>query len=117
MKDCALRPVLATGSATGPATIFTRTDNCDYPTDRRPPSPWKRQSRQVTTVRLSRADLLSDLVQALVANGCRPLVLSPSSCAVAHPDPIDDAEAQTEIAFFVRAWALQHPGVVADLTS
>ena len=68
-------------------------------------------------MRLSHADLLPDLVQALVANGCRPLVLSPSSCAVAHPDPIDDAEAQAEIAFFVRAWALQHPGVVADLTA
>jgi hypothetical protein len=117
MKDFALRPVLALGPATGPATTLTRTDNCDYPTERRAQPSRKRQSRQVTTVRLSHADLLPDLVQALVASGCRPLLLSSSSCAVAHPNPLDDAEAEAEISFFVRAWALQHPGVVADLTS
>jgi hypothetical protein len=117
MKEFAPPLVLPPDPVTGPATMFTRTDNCDYSTDQRPRPPRRRQSRQVTTVRLSHADLLPDLVQALVANGCRPLVLSPSSCAVAHPDPIDDAEAQAEIAFFVRAWALQHPGVVADLTA
>jgi hypothetical protein len=97
--------------------MFTRTDNRDYPTERRPEPPRRRQSPQVTTVRLSHADLLPELVQALVANGCRPLVLSSSSCAVAHPNPLDDAEAQAEISFFVRAWALQHPGVVAHLTA
>jgi hypothetical protein len=116
MKDFASPLVFSTDPATGATTTFTRSDNRDYPTDRRPEPARQRQSRQMTTVRLNHADLLSDLVQALVANGCRPLVLSSSSCAVAHPNPIDDAEAVMEISFFVRAWALQHPGVVADLT-
>jgi hypothetical protein len=112
MENVALNLALETAST----TMLTRIDNRDYPTDRRTILPRLRRSRQVTIVRLNHAHRLPDLVQALVANGCRPLVLGPHSCAVAHPHPLDDAEAELEISFFVRAWALQYPGVAAELT-
>lgn len=64
-------------------------------------------------VRLSDADAVDDLVEALARNltevqlrGSRTLVVS---------DPGHDDDLETELLFFLRAWALSHPTVAVEL--
>jgi hypothetical protein len=64
-------------------------------------------------VRLSDADAVDDLVEALARNltqvqlrGSRTLVVS---------DPGHDDDLETELIFFLKAWALSHPTVELEL--
>ena len=64
-------------------------------------------------VRLSNADAVDDLVEALARNltevqlrGSRTLVVS---------DPGHDDDLETELLFFLKAWALSHPTVEVEL--
>ena len=64
-------------------------------------------------VRLSDADAVGDLVEALARNltevqlrGSRTLVVS---------DPGHDDDLETELIFFLKAWALSHPTVEVEL--
>jgi hypothetical protein len=100
-----------------PTATFSRIGDSDYPGDQTRRPTHTQESRQVTIVRLTDPHLLPELIRALVRGGCRPVMVDSRSCAVTHPDAIDAAEADAEIAFFVRAWALRHPDVVAQLSS
>jgi hypothetical protein len=64
-------------------------------------------------VRLSDADAVDDLVEALARNltevqlrGSRTLVVF---------DPGHDNDLETELIFFLKAWALSHPTVEVEL--
>jgi hypothetical protein len=64
-------------------------------------------------VRLSDADAVDDLIEALARNltevqlrGSRTLVVS---------DPGHDDDLETELIFFLKAWALSHPTVEVEL--
>jgi hypothetical protein len=64
-------------------------------------------------VRLSDADAVDELVEALARNltevqlrGSRTLVVS---------DPGHDDDLETELIFFLKAWALSHPTVEVEL--
>ena len=64
-------------------------------------------------VRLSDSDAVDDLVEALARNltevqlrGSRTLVVS---------DPGHDDDLETELLFFLKAWALSHPAVQFEL--
>ena len=67
-------------------------------------------------VRISEPLLLDELVRALLTNGCVAQRRSDDSCLVVHVHAAHDEEARQELAFFVRAWQLQHPAVSAVVT-
>jgi hypothetical protein len=60
--------------------------------------------------------LLADLMAALARNGCLTNRIGPSTFRVVSPRARNAREAQVEIAFFVRAWQVRHPGVEAVLS-
>ncbi len=67
-------------------------------------------------VEITDAKLLTDLVDALKRGGCRADRTTRRACRVVHPLASSDSEALLEVAFFVRAWQLRHPGVGATVT-
>lgn len=69
------------------------------------------------TVEITRAELLTDLVETLSRSGCPATRTAATRCRVRHPAATSDVEAWVEVAFFLRAWQLAHPGVAATLTS
>ncbi len=67
-------------------------------------------------VRLSQPRLLAELVESFNRNDCVAHRADDETCAVVHVHANDPAEAWTEVAFFLRAWQQQHPGVTAVMT-
>jgi hypothetical protein len=68
------------------------------------------------TVQITCGELLSDLIDAFARSGCVANRTAATSCQIVHPLASDQREAWLEVAFFLRAWQLRHPGVGAELT-
>jgi hypothetical protein len=68
------------------------------------------------TVEITRADLLADLMETFSRSGCPATPTAATRCHVRHPAASSDREAWLEVAFFLRAWQLAHPGIAATLT-
>jgi hypothetical protein len=66
-------------------------------------------------VEITRGSLLPDLIDAFTRCGCLANRIAPGACRVVHPHARDRDEARLEIAFFLRAWQLRHPGVEATI--
>ena len=64
-------------------------------------------------VRLSDADAVDDLVEALVRN--RTEVHRRGSRTIVVSDPGHDDDLETELLFFLKAWALSHPTLEIEL--
>jgi hypothetical protein len=69
----------------------------------------------VVRVVINQPRLLPELADRFRQNDCIVFGLSESSLDVLHQAAHDDHEAREEVAFFVRAWQLAHPGVDVDL--
>jgi hypothetical protein len=67
------------------------------------------------TIEISCAALLPALIDAFTRGGCRVQRYAETSCRVVH-SAHDEAEARLEVAFFLRAWQLCHPGVDARIS-
>lgn len=67
------------------------------------------------TVEITCGELLTDLIEALARGGCHAKRTAATACRVVHPLATSDQEAWLEVAFFLRAWQLAHPGVGATL--
>jgi hypothetical protein len=67
-------------------------------------------------VEITDGKFLTELVDALAHSGCRANRMTRSACEVVHPLATSENEAFLEVAFFVRAWQLHHPGVGATVT-
>jgi len=65
-------------------------------------------------VEITQAGLLPELIAGLERSGCRADPVASTSCAVQPPATKVD-EARLELAFFLRAWQLQYPGVGARI--
>jgi len=68
-------------------------------------------------VRISEPRLLDELMSALLHSRCVTHGLRHDSCVVVHVDASDHDEAVRELAFFVDAWRLAHPGVSAHVST
>jgi hypothetical protein len=68
-------------------------------------------------VEITDGNLLTELVDSLKRSGCRADPTTDSACHVVHPLASTENEALLEVAFFVRAWQLRHPGVGASVTA
>ena len=68
-------------------------------------------------VRISQPALLDELVLALVRHGCVAHRVGTDSCRVVHVHAQDADEARRELEFFIGAWQLQHPSVIARLST
>ncbi len=66
-------------------------------------------------VRISEPALLSGLVDSLLRAKCVAQPVASDACVVVHAAG-DGGEAAREVAFFVRAWRLGHPGVEVELS-
>jgi hypothetical protein len=64
-------------------------------------------------VRLSDADAVDDLVEALARN--RTEVHRRGSHTIVVSDPGHGDDLETELLFFLKAWALSHPAVQFEL--
>jgi hypothetical protein len=69
------------------------------------------------TVEITDGALLAELIDAFARGGCRADRTTERACHVDHPLATSKAEAALEVAFFLRAWQLRHPGVAATLTA
>jgi len=67
-------------------------------------------------VRISEPALLSGLVDSFLRAKCVAQPVASDSCVVVHAQAGDAGEADREVAFFVRAWRLGHPGVEVELS-
>jgi hypothetical protein len=67
-------------------------------------------------VRISEPQLLPDLLDVFLRNGCVAQSLAEDSCIVVHVHAGNASEAWREVAFFLGAWQLDHPSVAADMT-
>ena len=74
------------------------------------------QATMPIEVRISEPLLVDELVTAFLRNGCVAQRGSDDSCLVVHVHAAHAKEARLELAFFVRAWQLQHPAVSAVVT-
>jgi hypothetical protein len=68
------------------------------------------------TVEITRAVLLPDLIDALRRSGCLAERAASSACRVVHVHASSAEEARIEVAFFLRAWELRHPGVAVTIS-
>jgi hypothetical protein len=64
-------------------------------------------------VRLSDADAVDDLIEALARN--RTEVQRRGSRTIVVSDPGHDDDLETELLFFLKAWALSHPTLEIEL--
>ncbi len=79
--------------------------------------PALRQSEEMAlVVEITQADLLPDLITNLERSGCVAERLAAAACRVRDLGAANYAEARLELAFFVRAWQLGHPGVDAVIS-
>ena len=67
-------------------------------------------------VEITQADLLPDLITNLERSGCVAERLAAAVCRVRDLGGATNEEARLELAFFVRAWQLGHPGVNAVIS-
>lgn len=67
-------------------------------------------------VRINAPDLLPGLVASFLGAECVAQAVERDSCVVVHPHADDSRQAHEEVAFFVRAWQLDHPDVEVELT-
>jgi hypothetical protein len=68
-------------------------------------------------VEITQPALLPDLISGLERSGCVADPVAPSACRVRHLHGDDVTEERLELAFFIRAWQLGHPGVEATITA
>ena len=68
-------------------------------------------------VRISEANLLSQLVESLRSGDCVARAIDETTCEVVHTTASDEREARIELLFFLRAWAGQHANVRAELVA
>ncbi len=59
-------------------------------------------------VRLTRPELAGELADALSAGDCLCAQVGPQTLVVLHRAAANEAEARTELGFFLRAWQLGH---------
>ena len=67
-------------------------------------------------VEITQPALLPDLISGLERSGCVADPIAPSACRVSPVNGADVVEERLELAFFIRAWQLGHPGVEATIT-
>jgi len=67
-------------------------------------------------VEITQPALLPDLISGLERSGCAADRVAPSACRVRDLDAADAKEGRLELAFFVRAWQLGHPGVEVTIS-
>ena len=70
----------------------------------------------VLKIRIGDPALLPELISALAHSDCIAQRVGSDACRVVHVFAGHAEEALTELAFFVRAWQLAHPGVSAVVT-
>ena len=68
-------------------------------------------------VRLSEPRLIDELIAAFIRPGYLVHRLDDASCRVAYMKATPPAQAEKELQFFVRAWQLEHPGVLAFVSA
>ena len=68
-------------------------------------------------VRIREPRLLPTLVDSLAQGDCVATPVDDESCDVLLPFIQDEREARLELRFFLRAWALQHPGAGPELVT
>jgi hypothetical protein len=68
------------------------------------------------TIKINPSELLADLMTTLARSGCPTAPTATGVCQVRHPLASTEQEEWLEIAFFVRAWELAHPGVAATIS-
>ena len=66
-------------------------------------------------VRISPPELRDALVDALVAGDCLCARVRDDTVLVVHRDAADEAEAQVELGFFLRAWVGMYAHAQAEL--
>lgn len=66
-------------------------------------------------VRLSDPTHLDELNSALRQADCVSVAIEHDTLVVLHPFAVNEAEAATEIAFFVRAWRTRRPGLEVEV--
>jgi len=67
-------------------------------------------------VRISEPALLPDLIDLFLRNNCVAQPVGKDSCIVVHVHAYHADEAWREVAFFLGAWQIGHPGVAAVVT-
>lgn len=67
-------------------------------------------------VRISAPELLPGLVASFLRAECVAQAVERDTCVVVHALAEDSRQAHEEVAFFVRAWQVDHPGVDVELT-
>lgn len=68
-------------------------------------------------IRVSQPEAITDLIESLLRGDCVPKQVSEDTCLVLYPYAADEREARVELSFFLDAWELMHPGVVAELVN
>jgi hypothetical protein len=63
-------------------------------------------------VHVSDPSALRGLIACLGRAGCACTRIGSASFEVLHPPSFDEDEERMELAFFLRAWAAQHPDVL-----
>ncbi len=68
-------------------------------------------------VEIDAPQLLPELVSLLLASDCIVHRADGTSCRVIHVAATDAAEAEHELAFFLKAWQGRHDGVSISITA
>jgi hypothetical protein len=69
------------------------------------------------TVQITDEALLTELMSAFSRSGCRVDRATESACHVSYPLASNEREALIEVAFFLRAWQLEHPDVGTSIAA
>lgn len=69
----------------------------------------------VIQIRLNDPAALEELRATLAASDYSTARIDAATLLVTHPLAIDEDEARVELAFYLKAWAITHPGVEAEL--
>ena len=69
----------------------------------------------VIQIRLNDSAALEELCATLAASDYSTARVDDATLLVTHPLSIDAEEARVELAFYLKAWAITHPGLEAKL--
>jgi hypothetical protein len=69
----------------------------------------------VIQIRLNDPAALEELRETLAASDYSTARIDAATLLVTHPLSIDEDEARVELAFYLKAWAITHPGVEAEV--
>jgi hypothetical protein len=69
----------------------------------------------VIQIRLNDAAALEELRATLAASDYSTARVDAATLLITHPLSIDEDEARVALAFYLKAWAITHPGVEAEL--